>query len=71
MINSFNIDTDDDVETIAQSFALFAAHVFNEKFPDEDGSGEWKAAMATVVRMFNQHVQQIVESDPASKSYHS
>ena len=51
------IDNDEDVERIGVQFTLYLSAVLDDRFPGDENQEQWREAMATVVRIINEHVR--------------
>ena len=69
-IYRFEIDGDKDVEAIAVSLALLASKIFHDRFPGPIQQEGWHAAMATLVRVLNEHVRTAQEDQPGPPPPH-
>ena len=69
-IYRFEIDGDKDVEAIAVSLTLLASKIFHDRFPGPIQQEGWHAAMATLVRVLNEHVRAAQEEQPGRPPPH-
>ena len=65
-IYRFEINGDKDVEAIAVSLTLLASKVFHDRFPGPIQQEGWHAAIATLVRVMNEHVRSAQADQPGS-----
>ena len=59
-----------DVEAIAVSLTLLASKIFHDRFPGPIQQEGWHAAMATLVRVLNEHVRSAQEDQPGPPPLH-